>query len=121
MNHIDDYEMIDKDLDGSIQFARECFTAEEIANDTSRDWSERIIATAEIIFSESEGKPMRCRMPGCGKVATETWSLVDVCCHCCDDLRAETQKYYAKRIKADERLLYKQIQAIKGADKLWIG
>jgi len=54
MNHIDDYEMLDKDFDGSIQFAKECFDAESIANDTSRDWAERVRAEAEIMYKKGD-------------------------------------------------------------------
>lgn len=50
--NIDDYEMIDKDLEGSLRFARECFAAEEIVNDTSRDWADRIRARAEIMHRQ---------------------------------------------------------------------
>lgn len=57
---------------------------------------------------------MQCKLPGCKKVASETWQKVDVCIHCFDKIQAETQKYYAKRLKSSERVLYKQIQDIKG-------
>lgn len=57
MEHIDDYDMLDKDLEGSLKFARECFAAEakEIATDERRDWVERIRATAEILWEEESG------------------------------------------------------------------
>lgn len=67
MGRIDDYEMIEKDIEESMRFAQECFAAEEVANDTSRDWSERIIATAEIIFSESEGSRCAARCQNAGE------------------------------------------------------
>ncbi len=55
-----------------------------------------------------------CRMPGCQRFASRHWALVDVCYHCFDNIQAETQRFYAKRIKASERTLYKQIQNIRG-------
>lgn len=54
MEHIDDYDMLDKDLEGSLRYARECYAAEaeEIASDESRDWSERIRADAELVHAK---------------------------------------------------------------------
>ncbi|MNV36267.1 hypothetical protein D3C71_1277390 [compost metagenome] len=54
MEHIDDYDMLDKDLDGSLKFARECYAAESIAKDERRGWDERISATAEVLWKENK-------------------------------------------------------------------
>ncbi|MEF2965073.1 hypothetical protein V3851_04450 [Paenibacillus sp. M1] len=48
MANIDDYDMIDKDIEGSMQYGRECFEAEAIMNDESKDWPDRIRAAAEL-------------------------------------------------------------------------
>ncbi|WMT42812.1 hypothetical protein RE628_11295 [Paenibacillus sp. D2_2] len=56
MKHIDDYEMIDKDIESSMRFARECFAAEEIANDTSRDLLDRIRASAELQYKQGKAR-----------------------------------------------------------------
>ncbi|MNO43380.1 hypothetical protein D3C76_335990 [compost metagenome] len=53
MENIDDYDMLDKDLEGSLQYARECYAAETVANDEWRDWDDRIRATAEILWTEA--------------------------------------------------------------------
>lgn len=55
-----------------------------------------------------------CKMPGCQRFASKHWALVDVCYQCFDNLQSENQKYYAKRLKASDRVLYKQIKEIKG-------
>ncbi|MNI30648.1 hypothetical protein D3C73_845010 [compost metagenome] len=55
MNNIDDYDMLDKDLEGSLQYARECYAAETVANDERRDWGDRIRATAEVLWKEESG------------------------------------------------------------------
>lgn len=54
-----------------------------------------------------------CKIPGCQRFASKSWALVDLCYHCFDSIQAETQKYYAQRIKPNERKLYKQIKQIK--------
>lgn len=59
---------------------------------------------------------MQCRMTGCQKVATETWRLVDVCCHCKDDLQAEQQMFYAGRLLESDRILKYQIDKIKESE-----
>lgn len=63
MGHIDDYDMLDKDLEGSIRYGRECFAAEQIATDERRDWVERIRATAETIWKENETGTHSCLLP----------------------------------------------------------
>lgn len=54
MERIDDYDMLDKDLEGSMRYARECFADDAIANDERRDWGDRIRATAEILWQQSD-------------------------------------------------------------------
>jgi len=54
VEHIDDYEMIDKDIERSIQYARECFEAEAVRNDESRNWTDRIRAEAELIYRKGD-------------------------------------------------------------------
>jgi len=88
--------------------------AEKIANDESLNWIDRIRATAEVIFLGEE-KQMRCKMPKCRGVASRMWSLVPVCNSCYEDIRKETNLYYAGKISADERVFNKQIKKIKGA------
>lgn len=60
---------------------------------------------------------MQCRMAGCQRIATETWKLVDVCCHCWDAIQSEQHKYYSRRITDKERFLNAQIEKIKEADE----
>ncbi|WP_110931052.1 hypothetical protein [Paenibacillus bouchesdurhonensis] len=51
---IDDYELFDKDFAEFVRRGREAFgfAAEEVAQDTSRSWDDRIRATAEILHKE---------------------------------------------------------------------
>lgn len=55
-------------------------------------------------------------MAGCQRVATETWKLVDVCCHCWDAIQSEQHKYYSRRITDKERFLNAQIEEFKQAE-----
>lgn len=64
---------------------------------------------------------MNCKMPRCEKVATKFWKLVPVCCHCWDDLQAEQQMYYAKRIAAEDRVLMAHINNISPTSKPTVG
>lgn len=56
MEHIDDYDMLEKDTERSLQYAKECYAVESIATDERRGWDERIRATAEIMQREKESK-----------------------------------------------------------------
>lgn len=64
---------------------------------------------------------MKCKLTGCEKVATKHWSQVPVCIHCWDDLQAEQQMYYSKRIDASDRILQAQINSLKPNGKPTIG
>ncbi|MNH86345.1 hypothetical protein D3C73_388000 [compost metagenome] len=57
MKPIDDYELYDKDPERWIQIGQAAFAADaaEVANDTSRDWPERIRAAAEVQYKQMNG------------------------------------------------------------------
>lgn len=60
---------------------------------------------------------MRCRMPKCRGVATKTWSMVEVCSTCYNAIDSETKAYYSRKILLDDRVLNRQIRAIKGVTR----
>lgn len=51
-----------------------------------------------------------CKVPECAKVATEKWATVPICHKHYDEIADETDRYYAKRIQADERETYLSIR-----------
>ncbi|GIP10437.1 hypothetical protein J1TS5_26070 [Paenibacillus macerans] len=56
---------------------------------------------------------MHCRMPGCTRLASKHWQLVEVCANHFSALQKEAHKFYDYKIKESDRVLYQQIQKIK--------
>lgn len=49
---------------------------------------------------------MECQYPGCNQAAAQSWALVPLCAEHQEAIRAETVKYYSRRITYHGRQYY---------------